>query len=89
MRFGEEQRRDPLDGVDIDVDGEGDLYLEETSLVRRRVVAGTLFFSAGTNGGLGDSTVVCFRNASSDLHTSIHTYHPNSHNIDKTNHLHK
>lgn len=85
VRFGEGQRRDPLDGVDVDVDGEGDLYREGTSLVRRRVVvAGTLFFSAGTNGGLRDSTVVCFRNVSSDLHTSIHTNHPRSHNTTLT-----
>ncbi|KAJ6673418.1 hypothetical protein OIU85_012424 [Salix viminalis] len=56
------------------VDGEGDLYLETTSLVRgRRVVVAAfavalLFRSAGTKGGLGvSSTAMRFSNS----HTSI------------------
>lgn len=68
VTFGEGKRRG-LAGVA----GEGDLYLELTSLVRGRRVVTALFFSAGTNGGLGVSTAVCFRNACSDSHTSIHT----------------
>jgi hypothetical protein len=68
VTFGERKRRG-LAGVA----GEGDLYLELTSLVRRRRVVTALFFSAGTNGGLGVPTAVCFRNACSDSHTSIHT----------------
>lgn len=74
VRFGDGQRRGP-EGVD----GDGDLYLEGTSLVRRRPVVRTLFFSEGTNGGLGVSTVLCFRNAKSDLHTSIHSNQTRQH----------
>jgi hypothetical protein len=68
VTFGEGKRRG-LAGVA----GAGDLYLELTSLVRGRRVVTALFFSAGTNGGLGLTTAVCFRNACSDSHTSIHT----------------
>lgn len=72
VRPGDGKRR-PTEGVD---DGVGDLYLELTSLVRRRrvvvvmtavVAAALLFLSAGTKGGLGVSTAVCFSNS----HTSI------------------
>lgn len=66
VRLGEGQRR----GLAA---GEGDLYLELTSLVRGRRLVTALFFSAGTNGGLGVSTDLCFRNTCSDSYTSIQT----------------
>lgn len=58
------------------LEGVGDLYLELTSLIRGRRVAiadGALFFSAGTNGGLGVSSVFLLLYPRSDSHTSIHT----------------
>lgn len=60
------------------LEGVGDLYLELTSLIRGRRVAIAdgalfLFFSAGTNGGLGVSSVCLLLYPRSDSHTSIHT----------------
>lgn len=68
VRFGEPHRLGP-EGVD---GGVGDLYRELTSLVFGRRVT-PLHFSAGTNGRLEVSTAVCFCNAFSASHTSIHT----------------
>lgn len=72
MRCGDGQR------LTEGVDGAGDLNLEQTSLVRGRrtaaaaaVAAAALFLSAGTRGGLGFSTVVCFCIAGRDSHRSI------------------
>lgn len=74
MRCGDGQR------LTEGVDGAGDLNLELTSLVRGRrtaaaaaaaVAAAALFLSAGTRGGLGFSTVVCFCIAGRDSHRSI------------------
>lgn len=69
--FGDGHRRGP-DGVAAA--GAGDLYRELTSLVAKRRVVIALFFSAGSKGSLlGVSPVLCFRNACSDSHTSIHS----------------
>lgn len=72
MRCGDGQR------LTEGVDGAGDLNLELTSLVRGRrtaaaaaAAAAALFLSAGTRGGLGFSTVVCFCIAGRDSHRSI------------------
>ena len=69
MRLGERHLRDGVAGV-------GDLYRELTSLVLERrvvVMAAALFFSARTKGALGVSTALCFPDACSDSHTSIHS----------------
>lgn len=62
--FGERHR--------LETEGEGDLlYLELTSLgLNRRVTP--LFFSDGTSEGVTVSNDICFCNASSASHTSIH-----------------
>lgn len=70
VRLGEGHRRGGPAGV-AGV-GEGDLYREVISLVPERlVVVIALFFSAGTKGCL--VLVLCFLNACSDSHTSIHS----------------
>lgn len=76
VRCGDGQRL--AVAAEVVVVGEGDLYRELTSLVRRRRVGGAalsaLFFSAGTKGGLVVSVGDCLCNDRCDPHTSIKHY---------------